>query len=118
MKNHALTDWHYSDADSEYVPYIYPRDHGNHTDVRVLKLNNGVTFESDRKFDMSVRHHSDEQLMKAAHVDELSRSENTYVHIDYKMSGIGSHGCGPELKECYRLKEKKINFSFSVAPQE
>lgn len=118
MKNHALTDWHHSDADSEYVPYIYPQDHGNHTDVRVLKLNNGVTFESDRKFDMSVRHHSDEQLMKATHVDELSRSEKTYVHIDYKMSGIGSHGCGPELKECYRLKEKKINFSFSVAPQE
>ncbi len=117
MKNHALTDLHTSDADREYVPYIYPQDYGNHTDVRMLSLSNGVTFESDTRFDMSVRHHSDEALLKAAHINELEHSEKTYVHIDYKMSGIGSHGCGPELKECYRLNEKDIHFVFSLTPQ-
>ena len=117
MRNHALTDLHTSDADREYVPYIYPQDYGNHTDVRMLSLSNGVTFESDTRFDMSVRHHSDEALLKAAHINELEHSEKTYVHIDYKMSGIGSHGCGPELKECYRLNEKDIHFVFSLTPQ-
>ncbi len=116
MKNHAITSWHESDADREYVPYVYPQEHGNHTGVRVLKVYNGLTFESDKPFDMSVLHHSTEQIYKATHTDELVRSDKTFVHIDYKMSGLGSNGCGPELKECYRLSEKKIIFNFTCAP--
>lgn len=116
MKNHAITAWHESDADREYVPYVYPQDHGNHTGVRVLKVYDGLTFESDKPFDMSVLHHSTEQIYKATHTDELVRDDKTYVHIDYKMSGLGSNGCGPALKECYRLSEKKIIFNFTCEP--
>lgn len=84
--------------------------------VRVLKVYDGLTFEADKPFDMSVLHHSTEQIYKATHTDELVRSDKTFVHIDYKMSGLGTNGCGPELKECYRLSEKKIIFNFTCAP--
>ncbi len=118
MKNHAITAWHESNADREYVPFVKPQEHGNHTEVRVLSVEKGLTFESDKAFDMSVLHHSVEQLHRATHPEELVRADRTYVHIDYKMSGLGSNGCGPALKECYRLTDKKILFNFCFKPTE
>ena len=57
-----------------------------------------------------------EQLTKAMHDYELKPSEETFVSIDYKQSGIGSNSCGPQLAEEYRLKEKKFGFAFTVKP--
>ena len=39
-----------------------------------------------------------------------------HLRIDYKVSGIGSHACGPELQDKYKLKEKEIAFAFSIKP--
>ena len=37
--HHASTiNLYNSSADNEYVPYIYPQEHGNHTGVRMLRL--------------------------------------------------------------------------------
>ncbi|MFA6812212.1 MAG: glycoside hydrolase family 2 TIM barrel-domain containing protein [Bacteroidaceae bacterium] len=116
MKHHAIDSMFESSADAEYVPYTRPQEHGNHTDVRFLSIKNGLTFESDKLFDMSVLHYGIEQLNKAQHTDELQRSDKIYVHIDYKMSGLGSNACGPQLGEEYRLSEKKFHFEFSCRP--
>ena len=42
--------------------------------------------------------------------------KETCVNIDYRQSGIGSNSCGHALKECYRLDEKTIDFSFRIVP--
>ena len=55
-------------------------------------------------------------LTKAEHTDELKADSNIHLRVDYKVSGIGSHSCGPELEKKYRLDEKCINFTFSVQP--
>ena len=33
-------------------------------------------------------------------------------NIDYKMSGIGSNSCGPNLKDEYRLNETEFEVEF------
>ncbi|WP_341866032.1 hypothetical protein [Paenibacillus ferrarius] len=38
------------------------------------------------------------------------------VHLDYRMSGVGSASCGPELLEPYRLDEKEFKFELSLLP--
>lgn len=68
-----------SSTEDEYVNYVYPQEHGNHT-------------------------------------DELEEDGKIHLRIDYKVSGLGSHSCGPELAEKYRLQEKEIVFSFSMQP--
>ncbi|MEG2159260.1 MAG: hypothetical protein RRY18_05205, partial [Clostridia bacterium] len=49
-------------------------------------------------------------------IDKSSLTTNGkwYFNLDYKMSGLGSNSCGPELDTQYRLKEKDIHFNFTI----
>ena len=73
----------------------------------------GMTIMADTPFEFSVSNYSAEDLTVAEHTDELKEAEDLCVRIDYKVSGIGSHSCGPELKDKYKLNEKEIDFSFT-----
>ncbi|NCU26645.1 hypothetical protein EOM86_07985, partial [Candidatus Nomurabacteria bacterium] len=53
-------------------------------------------------------------LTKAIHTDELCEDGSVNFRIDYKVSGVGSNSCGPELLEKYRLQEKDIVFGFGM----
>lgn len=114
MSRHAKIGWYESDADSEYVPYIMPQEHGNHTKTKVLKMKNGLTFETENEFDINVSHYTKEMLEKATHWNELKKDTGTNVRIDYKNSGIGSNSCGPGLMEMYQFSEKSIYFVFYI----
>ena len=110
MSRHSEIGWYESDADSEYVPYIIPQEHGNHTKTKVLEIEGGLTFTAETEFDMNVSHYTAEMLDKAQHINEIIKDKGTNVRIDYKNSGIGSNSCGPELLEKYRFLEKDIRF--------
>ena len=53
-------------------------------------------------------------LYKAEHTDELKTDGKVHLRIDYKVSGVGSGSCGPELCIEHQLKEKIIEFCFSM----
>lgn len=99
-----------SSADKEYVNYIMPQEHGNHTKTKWLEVQDSLHFEGD--FEFHVSHYSADMLTTAMHIDELKKSDVTHVRIDYKVSGIGSNSCGPELIEKYRLSEKEFRYAF------
>lgn len=103
-----------SDADSQYVNYIRPQEHGNHTDAKMLAIGD-MCIAADN-FEFNVSSYSTESLTAAEHINELVKSGNTHLRIDYKVSGLGSNSCGPKLEEKYRLKEKKIKFKFTIKP--
>ncbi len=103
-----------SNADKEYVNYVMPQEHGNHTFAKMLTIGK-LKIESDSTFDFNVSNYSSEMLTKASHTNELMKTDKTYVRIDYKNSGVGSNSCGPSLPEEYQLNEKEINFKFSVS---
>ncbi len=114
MHHHTRIDFYDSSAQQEYVPYIVPQEHGNHTAVKLLQMKDGLEFYSDSGFECNVSHYSAMQLLEAMHTDELIPGD-TIIRIDYKNSGIGSNSCGPELLEKYRLSEKHIeNFTFCM----
>lgn len=102
-------------AQDEYVPYVRPQEHGNHTDVRLLEIS-GLRFESAAPFECCVSQYSTEAVERAAHTDELVSDGKTHLRVDYKVSGVGSASCGPELAEKYRLDEKTIDFEFRASP--
>lgn len=113
MMHHASLSWHKSSADKEYVNYIYPQEHGNHTSVQELKIGK-IKFSAKQGMDINVSSFSAMQLYKANHTDEIGKSEATYVHIDYRNSGLGSASCGPNIIEKYALTEKKIKFEYDL----
>lgn len=114
MTHHGVVDWHESTAENEYVPYVRPQEHGNHTQVKSLKLQGGLQFVSDEEMEINVSNYSYQELDKANHEDELKKSENIHVRVDYKDSGVGSAACGPDLNRRYRFSDKKIEFGITI----
>lgn len=114
MCHAGLIGLYSSTATDEYVNYIRPQEHGNHTGVRMLKIGN-MTF-TGQNLDIGVSQYSTDILDSAEHTDELRKTGKTHVRIDYKMSGVGSDSCGPKLPAGYSLSEKKFNFRFSLKP--
>lgn len=112
MHHASKIDLYTSNADKEYVEYIVPQEHGNHTRVQMLKFENGLTFEAETEMEINVSHYTKEMLASASHTDELKKADATIIRIDYKNSGLGSNSCGPELLEKYRLSDKDIDFVF------
>lgn len=105
---------HESDADREYVHYVRPQEHGNHTSVKWLRIGDLEFAAAD--MEICVSRYSTAALTKAEHTDALHADGKTHLRIDYKVSGIGSHSCGPELEPRYRLSEKEIKFQYSIIP--
>lgn len=104
-----------SSASKEYVPYVRPQEHGNHVDTKMLRIGK-LCFTSSEGFEFNVSQYSIDALHKAEHTDELISDGRVHLRVDYRVSGIGSNSCGPEMLEQYRLDEKKISYSFAFEP--
>lgn len=117
LRHGSTVGMYKSTAEAEYVPYVRPQEHGNHVDVRMLSIGK-LLFESDKAFSCNVSAFSTEAIDRAEHTNELLCDNKTHLRVDYKVSGIGSASCGPELMEKYRLSERNITFGFTISPTE
>ncbi len=116
MNHHARMGWYESSSEQEYVPYVRPQEHGNHTRVQKLQIGK-LEFTGMDRFECNVSQYSTAALHRAKHTDELQSDGCTHVRIDYRVSGMGSAACGPMLREQYRLSEKEIAFRFRFGPK-
>ena len=116
MYNASPVGLYESTAEKEYVPYVRPQEHGNHYGVKELSIGD-LVFTAETPFECNVSQYSTDALYKAGHTDELKADRNIHLRIDYKVSGLGSNSCGPELEKEFRLDEKQIHFAFSIAPK-
>ena len=71
MKEHTKISWFESSSEKEYVPYVVPQEHGNHTDTKHLIIKNGLEFFTDSYFDFNVSEYDSQALYKANHSYEL-----------------------------------------------
>lgn len=53
-------------------------------------------------------------LETAAHEFELNPRKETVLRVDYKVSGIGSNSCGPELLPEYQFNEKVFEYAYQL----
>ena len=113
MHHGSKMGWYSSNAEREYVDYVKPQEHGNHYNTKKLTIG---SFEicSDNGFEFNISKYNAKELESKRHNFELKKNKKNTVRIDYKVSGIGSGSCGPQLSEQYRLSEKNIHFEFSI----
>lgn len=114
MCHHTKIGKYSSSAEKEYVNYIMPQEHGNHTRTKILAMDCGLEFIGDSEFEFNVSEYTAEMLTQAMHINELVKNNKTNVRIDYKVSGIGSNSCGPQLLEKYWMGKGKFEFSFFI----
>ena len=114
MCHHTRMGMYESRASQQYVNYIVPQEHGNHTKCRILEMGGGLCFRSNEDFEINISEYASDILENARHTDELIKTGFTNIRVDYKVSGLGSNSCGPELLKQYRLDEKEIQFKFYI----
>lgn len=110
-----------SDADSEYVDYIKPQEHGSHCDTEWLEVSGGGKYlrvqAIDKAMSFNLSKYTWEELDRKAHNFELEKCGDTVLCVDYKQNGIGSTSCGPEIFEQHRFSETEFEFKFVIIPE-
>ena len=97
--------------------YDVPQECGTRTENRFVSVKGGdktLTVIGAEFFDFSCHDFTLEDLIAARHRNELMRSEEKYLYIDYKMRGIGSHSCGPNPEACSELPPHSFRFVFGI----
>jgi beta-galactosidase len=106
-----------STVDDEYVPYILPQEHGNHTDVRWLELDDGELAIEARPTptgEFSVSRYRAEDLATARHTIDLRPRDETNLNLDYKNRGVGTGACGPDTLPQYRIRAGTHRFGWRL----
>jgi len=112
MNRHAPIGMYESATPKEYVPYVMPQEHGNHSECKKLTMKNGLEFFTNTQFAFNASMYTPEMLTEAMHTDELTPCGGTNLRIDYKVSGLGSASCGTTLMKKYELNDKHMEFEF------
>lgn len=114
-KRAAMVDLYESTVNEQYVPYIMPQEHGNHTDVRWLSLMNhgaGLKVEADGPLEFSASHYTAHDLDAAHHTYDLVARPEVFLTLDYCQSGLGTGSCGPATLEQYKVKSGRHAWSY------
>lgn len=111
---------HHSTVTAQYVPYILPQEHGNHTEVRWLTLSEpaggGVTFTAAKPMEASASHFTAHDLYAARHTTDLVPRPEVHVNLDYAQRGLGTASCGPDTLPPYCIQPGKYALAFSIRP--
>lgn len=105
-----------------YEPYVRPQENGHHYGCRWMEIATAETaenqatlrFASDEGLEFNASAYSIGELAAKGHRTELEKSAGTELCIDYRMSGIGSNSCGPELLNRYRVDGEEFDWSILV----
>ncbi len=105
--------------DELFEDYIYPQENGSHYGCRHFSAYGTdtlptLTVTANKDFSFQASAYSQEELTAKKHNYELEKAPYHSFCIDYKMSGIGSNSCGPELLSKYRLEEEDFFCSFQM----
>ena len=104
-------------SDMNFI-YDIPQECGTRIDnsfVSVKNANSGLSVIGSDSFTFSYHDFSLDNLIRARHRNELIKSDENYLYIDYVMRGLGSHSCGPNPEDCYELHPHEFQFAFVIS---
>jgi beta-galactosidase/beta-glucuronidase len=127
-------------VDDLYVPYVYPQENGNRTEVRWVSLTNpqgtgllvvgmsqagavGTPAAGAREhgwaaalLNFSAHRFTTRDLEQARHTCDLIPREEIVLHLDHRHNGLGSASCGPGPLPRYLLHPKECSFAVRFRP--
>ena len=115
----SLIDLYASTVTEQYVPYILPQEHGNHTDVRWLSLENGksgIVVAAKKPMEFTASHYTADDLFAAKHTYDLKPRPEVILSLDYHQRGLGTASCGPDTLEQYKIRPGKYRFAYTIHP--
>ena len=97
--------------------YIKPQENSSHFGTKYVTVSDGynaLTVTAKKDFSFNISEYTQEELYTKMHNYELNKCGDTVLCIDYRMSGVGSNSCGPELLPQYRMDEENFTFDFTL----
>ena len=104
-------------VDAMFENYRMPQENSSHCGCRYVTLTDGayaLTAAAEEPFSFNVSPYTQEGLTEKRHSYELEKCGETVLCIDYKMSGVGSNSCGPQLLPQYQLNDPAFDFNFTL----
>ena len=108
-------------VDELFFPYIEPQESGNRTDTRWVKFTDkdGIGFlaKGMPTIYFSAWHFKMEELDKCKHPNEIKRSADITVNLDYRQMGVGGDDSwGAPVHDEFRLWPGTYSYKFSLSP--
>ena len=117
-KQSAAVGVYDSTVDAQYVPYIVPQEHGNHSETRWAALTGpdgaGLLVAGLPLLNVSASHYSSANLTAAAHTTDLVRQPEIVLNLDHKQTGLGNGSCGPFTLTPYIVDPREYTFGFRM----
>ncbi len=103
----SMVDLYQSTVTEQYVPYILPQEHGNHTGVRWVSIKDGdgagLRVDAPDGMEFTASHFTAHDLEAAYHTYDLKPRPETILSLDFHQRGLGTASCGPETLPQYKL---------------
>lgn len=120
-REYATLDWYDYTVDDCKNSYEKPQECNSRVDTKWLNFSvDGIAFNvSSSSFSFNVTNYDINENWKVSHKKDLIKSNGSFVHLDYRMSGVGSHSCGGDdpQKECRINGGEKLDFTFVIKTQ-
>lgn len=122
FKEHAPLGIYCKNREDMSEKYIKPQEGGTRCDVRWTKLTdcegNGISVEAiEKPYCLSVCDDSTNNLLAAAHREDLKEENAVFVHIDAAVRGAGTQSCGQAPLEYARVNLKTpVTYRFFIRP--
>jgi beta-galactosidase len=125
---HAALVGRFSSAvDDLVVDYGRPQESGHRSDVRQLELGThddqnwlriaAVRDTAGRLPGFTLRRHTPQEVVAAAHSYQLSAPTATYLWIDAAQHGLGSRACGPDVDPRHALRPESRTLRLRLAAE-
>ena len=104
----------------QYIPYIFPQESGNKTQVRWMKVTNekglGFIIRGQEPINASTYHFSLEDLdNNLTHNYQVLQRNITEVNIDLLQRGVGGdNSWGYDTHDKYKLLDLEYSYSFTI----
>ena len=101
--------------------YVKPQSSGGREGLRELTLTNnsgkGVKIETEGQVSFSILPYSDQDLMDAMHLWEMSPRPYNVLHIDAWTRGVGNASCGADVDTLpqYCVPEREMSYKLRIS---
>lgn len=113
----SLVGLYASTVTDQYVPYVLPQEHGNHTDTRWLSLEDsavGLRVTAAGQLEFSVSHFTPDDLFATYHTYDLKPRPEVYLNLDYRQRGLGTASCGPDVLDIHKIIPGTWRWDYSL----
>ncbi len=118
----AFVGWYSGTVSEQHVPYIFPQENGNKTDIRFMSVQNksglGLGVVGESLLSGGVAHYTLEDLdNNLRHAVDVPVKNYTEWHIDHLQMGVGGDNTWSyHTHDKYKLLKNEYSYSFIIFP--